>query len=456
MKKIETKTLLAVIAIGCMSFAGVIVETSMNISFPKLMNEFDVTLAQVQWITTIYLLTVALVVPLSTWLQKNYMSKTLFLIANLAFILGITLDALAPNFAVLLSGRVIQGIGTGIAIPLMFNTILEWVDLEHLGLMMGVGTLITAVAPAIGPTYGGIMVNLLGWRYIFVFLFPLLLFSLFTGLKNIRQKHLPVKTKLDWIGYISLVIAFIGMILGIGNLETAGLLNLTSGGALFIGLVALGFFVYHNQKSSIKLVELKIFKITSFSLHTLSFFLLQLISLGMAFILPNYIQLVLNQSATTAGLIVLPGAALGAIFAPISGRILDNFGARRPILIGVGATTVALVLFALKSLYLHSGLIIGLYLLMMFGIGLAYGNIMTSGLNFLTSQFKSDGNTVFNTIQQFAGAVGTSIVSIIIAASQNQSQLAFSTAQGSSHALWLLACISLVVWGILFKVVPKK
>lgn len=456
MKKIETKTLLSVIAIGCMSFAGVIVETSMNISFPKLMSEFDVSLAQVQWITTIYLLTVALIVPLSTWLQKNYTSKALFLIANLSFITGLVLDALTPNFALLLVGRIIQGVGTGIAIPLMFNTILEWVDLQYLGVMMGVGTLITAVAPAIGPTYGGLMVNLLGWRYIFVFLFPILLFSLIVGLKNIRQKHVPIKTKIDWLGYGSLACAFVGLILGIGNLQTAGLVSLQAGGALFLGLIALIYFVYRNQASQLRLVELRIFKDVRFSLHAMSFFLVQLISLGMSFILPNYIQIVLGQNATQAGLIVLPGAALGAVFAPISGRILDRYGARKPILSGIGVVSFALVIFALKSLTLTASLIVIAYLLMMFGIGLAYGNIMTSALGFLAEKYKSDGNTVFNTIQQFAGAVGTSIVSIVMAASQNSQHLVSSTALGASHALWLLAILSLIVLVILFRVVPKK
>ena len=133
---VPAPVLAAVLATGLLSFAGVIVETAMNITFPTLMREFDVSTSTVQWMTSIYLLVVAIIVPLSAIFKRSYQLKHLFLTANLAFILGIVIDALAPNFWFLLVGRAIQGLGTGIALPLMFNIILEQVPKERVGVMI--------------------------------------------------------------------------------------------------------------------------------------------------------------------------------------------------------------------------------------------------------------------------------------------------------------------------------
>ena len=176
--KIPARVIAAVIATGLLSFCGVIVETAMNVSFPKLMTEFGVTTNVVQWMTSIYLLVVAIIVPLSALLKRSFRTKPLFLTAVTFFILGVIIDALAPTFPVLLTGRLIQGLGTGISLPLMFNIIMEQVPRQRIGLMMGFGNLITGIAPAVGPTFGGIIVSSLGWRWIFYILLPFLLVSL--------------------------------------------------------------------------------------------------------------------------------------------------------------------------------------------------------------------------------------------------------------------------------------
>ena len=155
-EKINKRVYAAILATGLMSFSGVIVETAMNITFPTLMREFDIATNTVQWMTSIYLLIVAIIVPLSAVLKQSFTTKSLFLCANLLFIIGALIDALAGNFAFLLMGRAIQGIGTGIALPLMFNIILEQVPQSRIGFMMGLANMITGIAPAIGPTFVGL------------------------------------------------------------------------------------------------------------------------------------------------------------------------------------------------------------------------------------------------------------------------------------------------------------
>lgn len=452
---ISKQVICAVIATGLMSFCGVIVETAMNVSFPALMKEFHVNTATVQWMTTIYLLVVAIMVPLSAILKRSFKTKQLFLTANLLFIAGTVLDSCAPLFPLLLLGRLIEGLGTGIALPLMFNIILEQVPLASIGLMMGIGTLITAIAPAIGPTFGGVVATTLGWRYIFILLLPILLISLVLGLLTIQQKNKLQPFKLDLFSLGCIILLFTGAILGFSNM---GNFNGLIGGAFLMGIVGLAGLIMRSNHIANPIIDLHTFKNIRFSGHAISFFIFQLISLGLSFIVPNYIQLVNGNTATVAGLIVLPGALLGAVFAPFSGRILDHFGAKLPILLGTSLTIISLISFSLFSRHLFNWLILIIYILLMTGAGLSFGNIMTNGLKQLHSKQQSDGNAILNTLQQFAGAVGTSIVAAIISHSQATSNHSFAvaTALGSQHAFIFLLILSIIEISILIAALNRS
>ena len=205
--------LLAVLATGMMSFAGVLIETAMNVTFPTLISEFGITTGQVQWVTTIYLLIIAIIVPFSTYLLKNFQIRTLFLASNLLFIAGLLIDFWSPSFLVLLAGRLLQGISTGIALPLMFHIILTYTPIEKRGAMIGIGNLTTSIAPAIGPTYGGVLTSALSWHYIFLFLVPVLLLSLILGLYAIPAMAIKKGGKLDLFSMAGIILMFTGFLL---------------------------------------------------------------------------------------------------------------------------------------------------------------------------------------------------------------------------------------------------
>ena len=173
---------------------------------------------------------------------------------------------------------------------------------------------------------------------------------------------------------------------------------------------------------------------------------MQINALGLSFILPNYIQLVTGKSALLAGLFVLPGAAVGAAFSPLGGRILDRFGAAKPILTGAVILAAAIALFTGFGLRLTGWSILVIYILLMIGMGLTMGNTMTSGLSQLSLAQQADGNAVFNTLQQFAGAIGTSIVSAVMTLGQTQASgsLAQRTAFGATTAFCVLLVLVLI------------
>ncbi|MBX8456224.1 DHA2 family efflux MFS transporter permease subunit [Apilactobacillus kunkeei] len=455
--KISLKTLLSVIAAGIMSFSGVVIETSMNITFPTLMHDFNVGTSTVQWMTTIYLLIVSIVVPLSAILNRNFKTKQLFIVANLLFILGVVCDLCAPTFTVLLLGRVIQGFGTGIALPLMFNIILDQVPAEKLGVMMGVGNLITAVAPAVGPTFGGFIVSTIGWRYIFAILLPVLVISLLLGVLNIEQKREIKKTRLDFVGLILIVITFIGLVFGFSNMSSGNILNALVLLPIIVGIIALITLYKHCVNSKNAILDLSVLQNHKFSGHVISFFIIQFITLGLSFILPNYVQLVNHSSAFIAGLLVLPGAIVGALFAPVSGSLYDKFGAYKPIAFGMSFGMIGMILFTIFGTHLSNAMILGFYIIFMLCIGLSFGNIMTSGLSNLNNNQRTDGNAVFNTTQQIAGAIGTSVTSAIITISQLSSgNEETGTAVGSLHALILLLALIVIASLILNSVVKRK
>lgn len=454
--RISRSVLLSILAVGVMTFGGVTVETSMNITFPTLINEFHIGLNVVQWITTSYLLVLSSVIPISKFLKERYTVKSLFVFSGIMFLIGLIVDATAPSFAFILLGRIIQGIGTGIALPLMFNIILDNVPVSRLGFMMGVGSLITAAASAIGPTFGGVIVNTLGWRYIFIFLIPVLLIALALGIfsiSKINQNDL-AKNRFDYGGFILVVITFFGLIIGISNISTADIISVNTLLPILIGIISLVIFIRTQSRKHQPLLNVNILKNSAYSKYLLAFFINQLIILGLAFVVPNYVQIINHSSSSVAGLILLPGAILGAIISPLSGALLDKLGAKKPILSGSGLIIISLLILTFSASHISDGMFLALYSLIMIGIGLSYGNIMTKALSFLQNEIQADGNAILTTIQQFAGAIGTVIVATIITKVDNLNLE--SATIGFAVALLFLLIIMIIQFVVVLTTRDKK
>jgi DHA2 family lincomycin resistance protein-like MFS transporter len=459
-RKLDAKLILSVIATGLMSFTGVVVATSMNVTFPTLMQQFNIDTSVVQWITTGYLLMLAVIIPLSSFLKRRFPMKQLFLFAVSVFILGTVLCMLAPGFLVLLLGRLLEGVGAGIALPLMFNIVLEQTPFDKMGFMMGVASLIAAIAPAVGPSFGGLVVNTLGWRMIFAFLLPLLVLSLLLGIYAVRQSSKTTRVSFDVPGYLLLVSGFVCFIFGINAASHSGWVSVRVGALFLICLAALLLFVRHTRKTDKPLLNLDIFLKNKFTFSVLFLILLQFICLSIGFLLPNYAQLVMGKNPLVAGCILLPGCVLGAVLNPFTGKLLDHCGAAVPILIG---TILALCSALLFAFYISTASTTGLAVIYTFfavAQGFTVGNIMTNGLRSLPNQLNADGNAVFSTFQQLAGAMGTSVVSTIVAAAQQvqAGHLAVGTSLGTQHAFMLLLALTLVMAGCAYKAVlaPQK
>lgn len=214
-ERIPGRLLGSVIATGVLTFIGILTETVMNVLFPELMSEFSVGTSTVQWLTTGYLLVVSLTVTLSSYFKRRYTLRLQFIVAVTLCLLGAIVALCALNFPMLLIARILQGMGTGIALPLMFNIILEQSPRSKIGQLMGVGNLVCACAPALGPTFGGVVASMASWRWVFVLVIPFLLAALVLGLKCIQQSEPTTEARLSVLQLLCIAIAFVSILFAI-------------------------------------------------------------------------------------------------------------------------------------------------------------------------------------------------------------------------------------------------
>lgn len=356
-----------IIATGVMSFCGVVSETAMNVTFPTLMKEFGIGTSTVQWITTGYLLVLSLVITLSSYLKRNFSSRFLFLFSIISFILGTLICYFAPSFLILMVGRVLQGIGTGVALPLMFNIILTEAPQNKLGLFMGIGTIITAMAPAVGPVLGGFLVDQYGWRMIFLSLMPLLLMSLVVG--GILIKSVPVSQRSHFhvVEYVFIALAYSTFIIAMVEAASSGWLSLNVIGLLLVSFLSVMLFVKRSTSVVSPLLQIKVLKNKPFTLGLLAIISVQFCVLALGYVIPNYSQIVNHTNALTAGGLLLPGCLVGAFLPLIAGWLLDQLGAFRPIIIGNSLLVISLLLFSYFGVQLQQMMFYGFYVVFTIG-----------------------------------------------------------------------------------------
>lgn len=446
----------SIIAAATVSFLGLVLETVVNTLFPILMRDFGVSMNAVSWMTTGYLLVVTVIMPLSGYLQRRFTARALFITAAVILMVGSAMAALAPAYPVLLVGRLIQGIGTGISTPLMFSIIMIQAPRARVGMLMGIGSLILGVAPALGPTLGGVVSTLASWRIIFGACVPLLIVALIVGSRCIHQA---TETRRETLGVGQLVLmaaGLVSLVLGvkqIGAQMTGGTdaASLAVAIALpVLGLVCIALFVRIALRSQHPLIHLNVLRDGTYAWSLVAFACLQFMTLGLGYIVPTFAQLSLGYTALAAGFAVLPGAAVGAVGAPLGGSILDHVGARVPIMAGAGAVVVAIAAYALFGV--QSGLV-GMAIMnvvYMLGFGLCFASTQTHGMAHVPQYLTPDATAMMNACQQFAGALSMTVLSTIMAVGQSGAVVgtagyAAGTRTGSAAGLGFMLVVAVFV-----------
>ncbi|QBO36528.1 MFS transporter [Periweissella cryptocerci] len=450
--KVPRQVILAIVATGIMSFAGIMSGTSMNVTFPTIMEEFQINIATVQWVTTAYLLAVSLIMTTSAYFKAILAPRKIFIMGFIAFLLGVCTSALAPTFAILLVGRIIAGVGTGLLMPLMFNIILTGVPLSRIGTFMGIGSMILQMAPAFGPTVSGTMTYYANWRYIFWVLIPVALIAFVIGLRNIAttQPKIAKPVQFDFLRFGLLGGTYFALLYGLASIGEYGGIGIQFIVPLLIAIGLMTIFIKRSQVATKMFLNVQVFKHKAFIYSLLIYMVIQFSNLGLNFMLPNFGIIALGMSVLFAGLMLLPGSLIGALVAPAFGRMLDTLGARKPLYLGNGIFTVTFALFVLLGNYMSAGVITILYLMFTLGRSMIFGNSMANGLRQLPAEIRPDGNAIFNTAQQIAGALGTTVMSLFMTTGSGAPDTVAYF--GSVKAWMFLMCLGLVNFVFLSKI----
>lgn len=390
-------------------FIALLNETLLNVAFPQLTASLHVSTSTVQWLATAYMLIIGISVPVIALLLETFTTKKLYLVAMTFFFVGTVFCGLSNNFPMLLIFRMVQGIGTGMLIPIMMNTILAIYPLEKRGSAIGLSLIVVVVAPAIGPTLSGLVLQFMDWHWLFFFILPFAVIAMIIGSRTLLNVSGLSKPKIDVLSIILSTIGFGGLIFGICSVESMGLYNAIVIISLLLGVCGLILFIRRQLRLKQPMLELRLFRYPMFSLGTVILFISFMIPFSLNIILPTYLQNSLGLTPFKAGLALLPGGIVCGILTPLAGRLFDKIGAKPLIITGFIILTVVMSCFSHVTMATSLAVIIILHIFSFVGTSLINTPTQTNTLNQLPSEYNAHGVAITNTVQQIAAAFGSSL-----------------------------------------------
>lgn len=418
----ESKRLIALLVIA--SFIVMLNETIMSVALPKLMDDLAITATTAQWLTTGFLLTMAVVIPVSGFVLQRFQIRQIFIAAMTAFTVGTLIAAIAPGFEVLLVGRIVQATGTALMIPLLMTTVMNLVPAQQRGQVMGLIGIVIAVAPAIGPTISGVILDSLEWRWMFWLVLPFAVGGLAIGTAWVRNVTSPQGAHLDAFSVVVSALAFGGIVYGLSSIGEAahGPTPVSPAIPIAIGVVALAVFVWRQlQLGDRALLDLRVFVSPQFRIAALMFVATMMMLLGALIILPMFMQRVLGFSTLTTGLLLLPGGLVMGLLGPVVGGAFDRFGPRPLVIPAAAIVLVAMGLLAMLDEGTSKGFIVFAHVVLSIGLALLFTPLLATALGSVPPERYSHGSAIVNTIQQVAGAAGTAVFITVMTRSAQSS-----------------------------------
>jgi DHA2 family lincomycin resistance protein-like MFS transporter len=416
--KMPRESVTVIVTLLVATFVVILNETIMNVALQRLMTDLAIDAPTVQWLSTGFMLTMAVVIPTTGFILQRLTTRAVFLLAMGLFSAGTLLAALAPGFLVLLLARIVQASGTAIMLPLLMTTILTLVPLSRRGAVMGNVTIAISVAPALGPTVSGIILDHFSWRFMFIFVLPVALAAVGIGARYLSNVGEQGSIKLDFLSVLLTVPALGGVVYGLSQIGGNSGATAVPLAALAIGVACLAVFVFRQlklQKRDSPLLDLRAFNFRMFTVSTLLMVVAMMALFGGIILLPLYLQNVLHLPPMETGLALLPGGLAMGMLGPVIGRIFDKVG---PLPLTVtGSVLMVLTLWQFSALNQSSQVwwVIVLHVVLSFGLALLFTPAFTTGLNPLPPHLYSHGSAIMSTLQQVAGAAGTALLISIFA-----------------------------------------
>ncbi|WP_449277895.1 DHA2 family efflux MFS transporter permease subunit [Leucobacter sp. GX24907] len=441
---------LAVWLLLASAFTVILNETVMGVALPQLMDALDISAAAGQWLTTAFLLTMSIVIPITGMLIQRLRTRTLFIIAMSLFTLGTLIAAVSPGFALLLVGRVVQASGTAIMMPLLMTTVVTVVPDRRRGQVMGRIAIVMSVAPALGPTLSGLILQWLVWRWLFIVMLPIAAAALIIGAMKMPNVGVQRKVGVDLLSVLLSVVAFGGIVYGLSAFGEAahGEAAVAPWLPLAVGAIALLLFVLRQlrlQREDRALLDLRTFTVRPFSLSVVLFTFCSMALFGTLILLPIYVQNVLGFDTLRTGLLLLPGGLLMGLLGPWVGRLVDARGARFVLVPGTVVTAIGLWSMGFFTDTTSIWQVLATHLVLSLGLAGTFTPLFSVALGSLPPLLASHGSATISTVQQVAGAAGTALfVTVMTLVSTN---LAGSPEAVDPHALAMGTRVSFLIGG---------
>ncbi|MCD8871131.1 MDR family MFS transporter [Staphylococcus gallinarum] len=388
-------------------FFGLLNETLLTTALPSIMKEFDIDYTKVQWLTTAFLLVNGVVVPLSAMVIQRFSTRQVFLTAIIIFLVGTIIGAFSPNFQILLIARIIQALGSGIMMPLMMTTILDVFEPHERGKYMGVFGLVIGLAPAIGPTLSGYLVEYLEWRALFYVVAPVAALTFLASLKYVVNVGTNRRVPIDILSILLSVLGFGGLLYGTSSISREGWNDPVVLTTMIGGIILVIAFIFRQTRLTTPLLDFSVFKNSQFAVGIIIMGFTMVSMIGSETILPMFVQNIMKDTALQSGLILLPGAIVMGIMSVLSGILFDKFGAKILGVFGMVIVIVTSSYFVIMDEHSSSLMLTIVYAVRMIGIALSLMPLMTHTMNQLPQEMNAHGSSMTNTVQQIAASIGT-------------------------------------------------
>ncbi|HWJ83206.1 MAG TPA: MDR family MFS transporter [Nocardioides sp.] len=409
------RTPLVVKLLVAATFVVILNETIMINAIPRLMADFDVEARTAQWLSTVFMLTMAAVIPVTGWFLQRVSTRTAYAVAMATFCTGTLICAVAPVFELLLVGRVVQASGTAVMMPLLMTTLMTVVPESDRGRVMGQVTLAMSCAPALGPAVSGVLLELGSWRLIFAVVLPIAAVVAFFGMRQLKNVGEPQVSSVSWLSVALAASGFGALVYGLSEIGTGHGLSTT----LFISVGAVLVVVFAGyqlflQRSDAPLLDLRTLNHRTYAVSLLLMSAAFMAFLGSMILLPLYLQDLRGLTELQTGLLVMPGGLAMGLLGPQVGKVYDRVGSRPLVIPGSIGMVVALGVLSRIGTDTPYWLILATHVVLMACLASVFTPVFTMGLGDLPPQLYSHGSSLLGTLQQVAGAIGTAALVVIM------------------------------------------
>jgi DHA2 family lincomycin resistance protein-like MFS transporter len=396
------------------TFVVILNETIMINAIPTLMDDFKIDERAAQWLSTIFMLTMAAVIPVTGWFLQRVSTRAAYATAMGTFAAGTLLAAVAPIFEVLLVARVVQAAGTAVMMPLLMTTLMTVVAESDRGRVMGQVTLAMSCAPALGPAVSGVLLQLGSWRLIFAVVLPIAAAVGISGFRQLENIGEPRVSTVSWVSVALAAIGFSTLVYGLSELGHGDASTFIVVGGLLVAVFA-GYQLF-LQRSDAPLLDLRTLLHRTYATSLLLMSAAFMAFLGSMILLPLYLQdpQIRDLSALQTGLMVMPGGLAMGLLGPQVGKLYDRFGSRPLVIPGAIGMVAALLVLAQISMTTPLWLIMVVHVALMASLAAIFTPVFTLGLGDLPPQLYSHGSSLLGTLQQVAGAVGTAVLVVVM------------------------------------------